>query len=281
MASVAQEGSWPGLEFGMRQAPDGAELPTGAACLGRRDRLGFRAKLGVVVPSTNTIVQPEFEAMRPFGVTNHVSRIAITNRTLENDADFEAMIDDLERSLEKALREIMTCEPDQVVLGMSAETFWNGADGSERLLERLQALAGCRVILGSHACLAALETLGRPRRIGVITPYMPVGDKAVERFFADSGITVVRIHGLRCPSPTAIAHVSSRALREAAITVDGDDVEAIVQVGTNLCFAELAAAAELWLGKPVIAINTALYWSALRSLSIHDRIEGIGRLGLA
>ena len=65
--------------------------------------------------------------MRPFGVSNHVSRIAITNRALGGDADFEAMIDDLERSLESALREVMTCEPDQVVLGMSAETFWRGA----------------------------------------------------------------------------------------------------------------------------------------------------------
>ena len=259
--------------------PATAKPSSGAACLAPRDRLGFRAKLGVIVPSTNTIVQPEFDAMRPLGVSNHVSRIGITNRTLGGDADFEAMIDDLERSLETALSEVMTCEPDQVVLGMSAETFWRGAGGAERLLDRLQALAGCRVVLGSHACLEALTAFGGPRRIGVITPYMPVGDQAVERFFRDAGISVVRLHGFRCPSPTAIAHVSSDALREAVVAVDGDDVDAIVQVGTNLCFATLAAAAELWLGKPVIAINTAIYWSALRSMSITDPIDGVGRLG--
>ena len=38
------------------------------------DSLGFRAKLGIIAPSTNTSVQPEMDAMRPFGVTNHFGR---------------------------------------------------------------------------------------------------------------------------------------------------------------------------------------------------------------
>jgi maleate isomerase len=40
----------------------------------------------------------------------------------------------------------------------------------------------------------------------------------------------------------------------------------------------LAAAAELWLGKPVIAINTATYWHALRKNGINDKIAGLGHL---
>ena len=55
-------------------------------------------------------------------------------------------------------------------------------------------------------------------------------------------------------------------------------MDAIVQVGTNLSMVRLAAAAELWLGKPVIAINTATYWHALRSMGINDKIEGYGAL---
>jgi len=51
-----------------------------------------------------------------------------------------------------------------------------------------------------------------------------------------------------------------------------------VQVGTNLSMVRLAAAAELWLGKPVIAINTATYWHALRQNQIADKIAGLGRL---
>jgi len=55
-------------------------------------------------------------------------------------------------------------------------------------------------------------------------------------------------------------------------------VDAIVQVGTNLSMIRLAAAAELFLGKPVIAINTATYWHALRAQGITDKVAGFGNL---
>jgi maleate isomerase len=66
--------------------------------------------------------------------------------------------------------------------------------------------------------------------------------------------------------------------RDAIRRLDGDDVDAIVQVGTNLSMIRLAAAAELWLGKPVIAINTATYWHALRTNGVRDQFAGFGRL---
>ena len=58
----------------------------------------------------------------------------------------------------------------------------------------------------------------------------------------------------------------------------GDDVDALIQVGTNLSMTRLAAAAERWLDKPVIAINTATYWHALRQNQITDKVVGFGRL---
>jgi maleate isomerase len=75
-----------------------------------------------------------------------------------------------------------------------------------------------------------------------------------------------------------IAHVTERELREAICEVDGPEVEAIVQVGTNLAMARLAATAEFWLDKPVVAINTATYWWALRRNGIGDKIDGYGSL---
>ena len=63
-------------------------------------------------------------------------------------------------------------------------------------------------------------------------------------------------------------------LREKLIELNGSDVDAIVQVGTNLSMVRLAAAAETWLGKPVIAINTATYWHALRQNKIMDKMSG-------
>ena len=242
------------------------------------DSLGWRMKLGIVVPSTNTSVQPEFDAMRPAGVTNHVSRIGIPNMALTSDADFERLIAAIEAALPSAVDQVMTCEPGHLVLGMSAETFWNGRDGSEALKTELERRAGTGVTLGSHACRAAMSRYGDIRRIGVITPYFPVGDGQVRRFFAECGLVVAGIKGLKCESPTAIAHVQPEALRAAVREVDGPNVDLIIQVGTNLAFAGVAAEAEAALGKPVLAINTCTYWHALRTLGMTDQVDGFGSL---
>ena len=97
-------------------------------------------------------------------------------------------------------------------------------------------------------------------------------------YFHDMGFSVVRDIALQCKSWTAIAEVTPAQCRDALRELDGDDVDALVQVGTNLSMVRLAAAAELWLGKPVIAINTATYWHALRANGITDQMDGFGRL---
>lgn len=100
----------------------------------------------------------------------------------------------------------------------------------------------------------------------------------MRRFFTDCGYEIVNLLGLKGASPVLYAHVQEDELRGAIKRVDGPDVDAIVQVGTNLAMARLAGVAEAWLAKPVIAINTATYWWALRSNGIADRIAGFGSL---
>ena len=132
--------------------------------------------------------------------------------------------------------------------------------------------------MGSDACQAALRCYGDIKRIGVLTPYWPVGDENVKKFFEDCGFEVVAIKGLKCESPAMIAQVTEDELREALIELDGHDVEALVQCGTNLAMARLAGEAEKWLQKPVLAINTATYWYAMRANGYDDAIEGFGSL---
>ncbi len=242
------------------------------------DSLGFRKKFGVLAPSTNTSVQPEFDAMSPRGVTNHFSRISIPDNPIHNDEDFNKLMDDIRAELMTALDSVMTCDPDYIVMGMSAETFWDGLDGSVQLQKRLEKRSGKNVAMGSDACQAALKKYGDIKRIAVITPYMPVGDQNVIRFFTDCGFEVVNLVGLKCTSPMLIAHESQQKLRDTIIEVDDPSVEAIIQVGTNLAMSRLAGIAEFWLDKPVLAINTATYWWALRQNGIDDKIEGYGSL---
>lgn len=242
------------------------------------DALGWRRKFAVIAPSTNTSVQPEFDDMRPRGVTNHFGRIWIPDDPIHDDADFEQLMENIRAEVVSAVDRVMTCRPDYLIMGMSSETFWDGAEGSRRLLEAVERRAGVRVAMGSYACEAAFEAYGGIRRLGVITPYMPVGDAQVVRFFTDCGYEVVRLKGLKCESPVLIAHVQADTLEAAIREVDGDDVDAVVQVGTNLAMARLAGEAEHRLGKPVIAINTAIYWYALRQNGLPDKIEGFGGL---
>jgi maleate isomerase len=242
------------------------------------DSLGWRRKFGVIAPSTNTSVQPEFEAMRPVGVTNHFSRIVIPDDPVKSNEDFLKLMDNIRATIMDAVDSVMTCRPDYLVMGMSAETFWDGLEGSVELERRVEQRAGVKVAMGSDACQAALRRYGAIKRIGVITPYMPVGDEQVRKFFTDCGFEVVHLKGLKCQSPMLIAHVSEKELRDAIIEVNDSSVEAIVQVGTNLAMARVAGVAEFWLDKPVIAINTATYWWALRQNGITDKIQGYGSL---
>jgi maleate isomerase len=242
------------------------------------DSLGYRKKFGVIAPSTNTSVQPEYDAMRPPGVTNHFGRIHIPNDPIRNDKDFDQLMVNIRGAMFQAIDQVMTCEPDYLILGMSSETFWDGLEGSLLLRERVEKHAGVKVAMGSDASQAALKRLGHIKRVGVITPYMPLGDGQVRRFFTDCGFEIVRLKGLKCESPVAIAHVSERTLRDAILEVNGPDVDAIMQVGTNLIMARLAGTAEFWLDKPVLAVNAATYWYALRENGINDRIDGFGSL---
>lgn len=242
------------------------------------DARGSRRLFGVLGPSTNTIVQPDFDDLRVPGVTNHYSRIVVDDAQAISDETFMAGTLEISRNTLDAVRGVLTCNPDYLVMGMSAVTFYGGAKGAEEWRRNIEEAAGLKLCTGSQSLIEAFSAYSGIRKIAVLSPYYPSANAQVAHFMADHGIEVVRDTCLRCPSWTAIAQVPTAILREELKKLDGDDVDALVQVGTNLSMVGLAAAAELWLGKPVIAINTATYWNALRQNGIMDRKQGFGRL---
>ncbi len=242
------------------------------------DSLGSRLKIGVIAPATNTVVQPECDSMRPRGVSNQMTRVLIPDTPVDSEAEFVNMMSAIRSSIENALDTVMACSPATVVMAMAAETFWEGVLDANALQQHLESRTHTRVILGMQACQAAIQRYGGVRRISLITPYMPSGDAQVRKQFADSGFEVVNLLGLKCNSPLLMAHELPDRLRRAVREVDDPSVELILQVGTNLAFASVAAEAESWLGKPVLAVNTCAYWQALRSNGIDDKIDGFGSL---
>jgi maleate isomerase len=169
-----------------------------------------------------------------------------------------------------------------VIFGYSAETFWDGKERSDREFQKYndiaQEVAGCNITFGAQAIMDALACYPGVKKVGVISPYMPVGDNMVVKFMSDIGYEVVRIKGHCSPGPVEIAHESFGKTRQLVREVDGDDVDVILQAGTNLYFTELAAQLEKELGKPVLAINALTFWHALRTNGIADRIPGFGSL---
>ena len=244
----------------------------------RRDVLGWRKLFGVMGPSTNTVVQPDYDMLRPAGVTNHYSRIFTPDSDAVSNESFRAGISVISGNTMDAVRSVMTCHPDYLVMGMSAITFFDGQKGADKFVTQVKDVSGLDISIGSHSCTAALNAFGGIRRIAVLTPYWPVMNAEVARYFGDMGFTVVRDIALQCRSWTGIAQVTPAECVAALTRLDGDDVDAIVQVGTNLSMIRVAAMAELWLGKPVLAINAATYWHALRANGIAEKIAGCGRI---
>jgi len=242
------------------------------------DALGYRAKFGVLGPSTNTIVQPEFDEMRPEGVTNHYSRIVVENANAISNETFMAGTMEISENTIEAVRGVLTCSPDYLVMGMSAVTFYGGAEGGEKWKKNIEDVSGLKISVGSEALAKACLAIGGIKKVAVISPYYPVANEQVINYLCDYGIESVRDIALECPSWTAIAEVDAQTIDSAMQKLNGDDVDALLQVGTNLCMARQAVELEKKFEKPVIAINTATYWHALRANGFEDKIPGFGAL---
>lgn len=233
---------------------------------------------GVLGPSTNTIVQPDFDDMRVPGVTNHYSRIYTPNVEGVSNDTFKAATQVIADNTLAATRSVMTCRPHYLVMGMSAVTFYGGKAGATAFRDMIEGEAKVGASIGSFSSTAALRAYGDIKRIAFLSPYYPSANAEVRRYFEDEGFTVVADVPMQCYSFTGIAEFTEQEIMAVLNHLNRPDVEAIVQVGTNLSMVRLAAEAEKWFGKPVIAINTATYWHALRANGIKDKLHGFGKL---
>jgi maleate isomerase len=240
--------------------------------------IGHRARIGVIIPSTNTAVEYDCQKFALRGVTWHPSRFWVESPGLDSDAAFLQFLELIRGEVPRSVRDVLTCKPTHIMMGMSAETFWGGIDGNEQFVARLREQIGnLGLTTGANACAAALDNF-KARRISVITPYQPIGDDQVRRFFGESGYEVKRVHGLKCASATSIAETPLSQVLEVMREIDGDDVDAIVQVGTNLSTVDVFPVMERYLGKPCLPINMTTIWHALRAVGVTDKVDGHGRL---
>ena len=250
-------------------------------------QIAGRARIGVLIPSTNTGVEYDLQKFALDGITWHPSRfwIELKNWAAEDaktgegmDNVFERFLTLMRHELPPAINSVLSAEVTHLMLGMSAETFWGGMEGNQTFEKAITDQIGdLGLTTGAGATHDALRAFG-VKTLAVITPYPPIGDANVRRFFSEIGYEVKGIASLSCPSATSIAETPIKQVMNAVRQVDGDDVDAIIQCGTNLSTLDIFPTLELWLEKPMIPINVATIWHALRACGIKDTITGKGRL---
>jgi len=241
------------------------------------DLLGYRAKMAMVVPSTNTTMEPELHAMAPHGVTIHTARLRLAQAAIRSPEAAQAAVAAMQSGLETAIRDVTTAEPDHLLIGISALSFLDGLAGRQRFEEFLAKLTAVPVTTAAAAATAALQ-LYDVKKLGLLSPHPAMMDEHYVRFFTEAGYQVARLHRIDCPTTLAIAVVDEATIRAALRDLCDANADAVVQLGTDLIMAELSDEAERWLGKPVLAINAAMLWHTLRARCIQDRVLGFGSI---
>ncbi len=241
------------------------------------DLLGYRAKIGIVVPSTNTTIEPEMHLMAPPGVTFHTARLYLAQSSLRTPEEAQKAAAAFQGALEIAIRDVVTAEVDHLMIGVSALSFMGGVDGAQRFVENLKQITTVPITTASAAATAALQLYG-VKRVGILSPHPAMFDEHYFRFFSESGYEVAKLHRIDCPTTLAIAMVEEATIRAALRDLIDAGSEAVVQVGTDLVMTRLADEAERWLARPVLAVNAAMLWHALRAHDIQDRLVCLGSI---
>jgi maleate isomerase len=246
------------------------------------DVYGYRLKLGVITPSVNTTVQPEYDAMRPAGVTNHLARIFVPDIATGAEGTLEESVNAIDKGVDDAVERVLTCDPAALVMGVSLEAIYGDPHAGQAIEDRLRRKfdrPDLRVIHAGTAIPAALRALGIDGgAIALLTPYGPGAEPHLESFMKGCGYELGQVEHLVSASLVQIAHNEPEVVRAKFRSLLESRPAAVLQFGANLPAAYVAAEVEARHDIPVLAINTVTYWHALRENGIQDRVTGFGRL---
>ncbi len=231
---------------------------------------GYRQRIGLILPSTNTVMESELSRMVPEGISVHTTRVKLT---ATNPEGLKAMAVNAERAVD----ELTSCLSDVIIYGCTSGSFLQGIAWEENFRSKLQALTDASVLTTSYACRKALEAMGC-KRISIATPYIESLNDAAERYFTDAGYEIVSMKGLGIEVAANIGknppHVSYRIGKEVVTP----DTELLFLSCTGFRTMETVERLEQDLGIPVISSNGASLWAAMRAHGINEQLQGYGSL---
>jgi arylmalonate decarboxylase len=233
---------------------------------------GWRARIGVITPTVNTITEPEFARVSPDGVTTHFTRMPV-HRHPEQDG-FKALFTDLDAKV----GELASCGVDVVAYNCTVGSMSCPADV---LLGRIsEKSGGVPAVSTANSVLSAFKALGIAK-VALATPYDQKTNEHERDWLASHGIEVVAMAGFPFgPGSTGAdwARVSPKQIFDHALSVDRPEADAIFVSCCNFGSAAAIEALENEAEKPVVTSNLACAWAALRAAGIDDPIVGYGRL---
>ena len=236
--------------------------------------IGWRARLGFLVPPGNPTVETEMIALAPEGVSVHFHRMVARGMPGAPDGQDERnrmMLAHIDDSVEM----LALVNPDVIVIAHTATSYHLGREREVQLLARLQQAAGTRVITAFGSVARALQRLG-VKRIALGAPYARETMLQGKAHLEAHGFDVVKYDNL--PNVTNIYDETAERAYKLARSIDGSEVEAVFLTGTGLPTLPVLEALEQDLGKPVISSASAMMWNALRLCGVRQPIHGYGRL---
>ena len=227
-------------------------------------------RIGLLVPSSNTTVEPEFYRALPADVSLHVGRLPIEQVTPDRVAQ---MVDPLEAEAKK----LAAANVDVIVLGAAAPSFLKGRGYDREVAGRIEQATGRPATTASTGLLASLAALG-VKRVALGTAYSEKVNDIAIGFLTANGIEVVSTLCLGLVDNLEIGRLDVETAYEVGRKVDCGEAQAVTFLCTNWQSMAIIDRLEREIGKPVLSSTQFSVWAALKKVGYARGIAGYGRL---
>ncbi|MGB1012120.1 MAG: maleate cis-trans isomerase family protein [Thiolinea sp.] len=225
-----------------------------------------RARIGVLVPFTNTNLEPDMMMLCPPGVSLHFTRLGGYDEDEIPDAEQMAGLG--AASLGEELRLLAGVKPDVVLYGCTSATLTHGVAFDRELAAKISALSGAQTVTAAGALVFALQNLG-VERIAFASPYVAQINQQAIGFLAHAGFhTVSTAEVTETLDNTGQGAMTPEAVYELGLRADSMEAEVLVLSCTDMRSVEVIAELEQALGKPVVTSNQAMMSQAVALLGV-------------
>lgn len=228
--------------------------------------MGRMLRIGLLIPSPNTVMEPDFVRAFEGRATVHAARMYLPDLVTA-----EREIAMLREHTEPAARDLATLRPDVVVFGCTSAGSLLGAEADRGLRERIAATTKAPVVSIIDAMQISLRRLGA-RRLSILTPYADELNGPVAASLSAEGFMVDRIAGMGHDSVVAISRVPLESIHQAAMDVVHPESDAVAIACTNLRALEVRPQIEATTGIPVVTACSAAI--DLTSAALEDIAAG-------